>query len=122
MYKKTRLKYRMVKEELVKNPTISTIDEMLALKGICKEDVCKEELEAAEELIKRNRLRLQVMIKQELYRKKDNKSKELLLKLICDPDELKRWGIKDLKDADGKSMTIEIKSADPDMVDKVKDL
>lgn len=121
MYTKTRLKSRVVKEELLRNPTISSLDELLALKGIERKNVKQEELDAAEVLIERNKLRMQVQLKQELYRKKDLKSKELLYKMICDPDELKRWGIN--KEGDSrKSMTIQIKSADPDIVDKVKDL
>lgn len=103
------------------NPTISTLDELLALKGIERRNVSKEELEAAEIMIERNRLRMQVALKQELYMKKDNKSKELLYKMICDNSELKRFGVRS-EDGDKKSMTIEIKSADPDVVDKVKEL
>lgn len=103
------------------NPTISTLDELLALKGIERKNVSKEELEAAEVMIERNRLRLQVALKQELYMKNDNKSKELLYKMICDTNELKRFGVKDGGE-DKKSMTIEIKSADPEVVDKVKEL
>ena len=122
MYKKTRLKYRTVKEELARNPTISSLEEMLAVKGIDAEDVDPKELEAAKVMIERNRIRLQVLLKQSLYLKQDNKSKEILYKMICDPEELKRFGIKD-KDLDiTKSMTIEIKSADPDIIDKVKGL
>jgi len=41
--------------------------------------------------------------------------------MICDTEELKRFGIKDGGDS-SKNMTIEIKSADPDILDKVKDL
>lgn len=122
MYKKTRLKYRTVKEELARNPTISSLEEMLAVKGIDAKDVDPKELEAAKVMIERNRIRLQVLLKQSLYLKQDNKSKEILYKMICDPEELKRFGIKD-KDLDvTKNMTIEIKSADPDIIDKVKDL
>jgi len=121
MYKKTRLKYRTVKDELVRNPTISSLEELLAVKGINKEDVDPQELEAARVMIERNRIRLQVLLKQSLYLKQDNKSKEMLYKMICDTDELKRFGIKDGGDS-SKNMTIEIKSADPDILDKVKDL
>lgn len=94
---------------------------MLAIKGIERKDVCQAELDEAEVLIERNKLRLQVALKHDLYMKKDNKSKELLYKMICDPDELKRWGVKGAE-GDSKSMTIEIKSADPGVVDKVKEL
>jgi hypothetical protein len=78
-------------------------------------------LDAAEVQIERNRLRLQVQLKQELYSKNDQKSKELLYKMICDTNELKRFGVKE-SGSDSKSMTIEIKSADPDVIDKVKEL
>lgn len=103
------------------NPTISTLDELLAIKGIERKNVSKEELDAAEVVIERNRLRLQVALKQELYQKTDNKSKELLYKMICDTNELKRFGVKEAE-GDKKSMTIEIKSADPSVIDKVKEL
>lgn len=103
------------------NPTISTLDELLAIKGIERKNVSKEELDAAEVMIERNRLRLQVTLKQELYQKADNKSKELLYKMICDTNELKRFGVKEAE-GDKKSMTIEIKSADPSVIDKVKEL
>lgn len=116
------MKSRVVKETLLMYPTISNLDELLALKGIERKNVSKAELDAAEVLIERNRIRLQVALKQDLYMKNDNKSKELLYKMICDKDELKRWGIQDKDGSSGKNMTIEIKSADPNIVDKVKDL
>lgn len=119
---KTRLKYRTVKEALVQYPTISTIDELLALKGIEKKNVSQAELDAAQVMIERNRLRLQVSLKEELYRKQDNKSKEVLYKMICDPGELKRFGVKGEDGEMGKNMTIEIKSADPTVIDKLKEL
>lgn len=121
MYTKTRLKSRVVKEALVMYPTISTLDELLALKGIERKNVSQQELDAAEVMIERNRLRLQVSLKQELYQKNDQKSKELLYKMICDTSELKRFGVKETG-SDSKSMTIEIKSADPGVIDKVKEL
>lgn len=102
-------------------PTISTLDELLALKGIERKNVSQKELDDAEVMIERNRLRLQVSLKEELFRKKDNKSKEVLYKMICDTTELKRFGVKG-EDGDKKSMTIEIKSADPEVIDKVKEL
>lgn len=121
MYTKSRLKPRVVKETLVMYPTISTLDELLAIKGIERKNVAQAELDAAEVMIERNRLRLQVTLKQELNKKSDNKSKELLYKMICDKSELKRFGVKE-SGSDSKSMTIEIKSADPNMIDKVKEL
>ena len=115
------MKPRVVKETLVMYPTISTLDELLAVKGIERKNVSKEELDAAEVMIERNRLRMQVDLKQGLLKKGDNKSKELLYKMICDDVDLKRFGVKG--EGDGrKSMTIEIKSADPEVVDKVKEL
>lgn len=122
MNTKTRLKYRTVKEALVQYPTISSLDELLALKGIERKNVTQAELDAAEVMIERNRLRLQVSLKEELYRKQDNKSKEVLYKMICDPGELKRWGIQDKDGDSNKNMTIEIKSADPTVIDKLKEL
>ena len=115
------MKPRLVKETLVMFPTISSLDELLAIKGIERKNVSKDELDAAEIMIERNRLRLQVSLKQELYQKADHKSKELLYKMVCDTNELKRFGVKEV-DGDKKSMTIEIKSADPNVIDKVKEL
>lgn len=120
MYRKTHLAKRTVREVLSLNPTITTLDELLAVKAIRREDVPQEDLDFASMLIERNRLRQQVMLKQELYRKTDNKSKEMLYKMICDAEELKRFGIQS-KEV-GKNMTIQIKSADPDILDKLKEL
>lgn len=113
---------RMVKEQLILTPTISSIDEFLAIKGFKREEVNPEDLKAAEELIYRNRLRLQVILKQELYSKTDLKSREQLYKMICDPSELQRFGIKANETNVNVTPTIEIKSADPDITEKLKNL
>lgn len=104
-------------------PTIANIEEMCAILNIDVKKLPKDDYEGAKWLIERNRLRLQVNIKQDLYQKKDNKSKEQLYKMICDESELKRWGVKVVDQTTINSVpTIEIKCADPDIIDKVKNL
>jgi hypothetical protein len=96
---------------------------MCAVLNIDINKLPKEEYDSAVKLIERNRLRQQVNLKQSLYNKKDKSSKELLYKMICDLDELKRWGVKTEGNTTINSTpTIEIKCADPDIIDKVKNL
>lgn len=116
------LNQRQVKESLLINPTISSLDELLAIKGYTEEQIFPEDLEKAKVLIERNRLRLQVMIKQELYNKTDPKAKEQLYKMICNLEELKRFGVKMAETNVNLSPEIVIKSADPDIEDKLKNI
>ena len=81
-----------------------------------------ESLKAAKAAIERNRLRMQVLLKQELYVSKDKKSHELLFKMICDKDELGRFGVKTVGSTVNVSPVVEIKAADSDILDKVKQL
>lgn len=118
---KTRLRIRQVKECLLHYPCITSIEEMGAILNVDINQIEKAEYEQAVRLIERNRLRQQVSLKQELYSKKDNKSKEQLYKMICDEGELKRWGIK-TEAGQITNHTIEIKCADPNIIDKVKNL
>ena len=117
---KTRLRIRQVKECLLHYPCITSIEEMGAVLNVDVTQIEKAEYDQAVRLIERNRLRQQVNLKQDLYSKKDNKSKEQLYKMICDEGELKRWGIK--TESGQTNHTIEIKCADPDIIDKVKNL
>ena len=120
---KTKLNIRQVKECLIHYKTITTIEEMCAILNVDVDKLPKEHYEAAVKLIERNRLREQVNLKQELYNKSDIKSKEQLYKMICDESELKRFGIK-TNDTTvvNTTPTIEIKCADPDIIDKLKNL
>lgn len=119
---KTKLMIRQVKECIARNPTISSIEELCAILNVDQNKVDSDQLKAAKAAIERNRLRMQVLLKQELYVSKDKKSHELLFKMICDKDELGRFGVK----ADGSTVNVnpvvEIKAADPDIVKKVKQL
>ena len=120
---KQKLNIRSVKECLLHYPTISTIEEMCAVLNVDVSKLSKEAYDNAVKLIERNRLRQQVALKQSLYNKKDKSSKELLYKMICDIDELKRWGVKTEGNTTVNSTpTIEIKCADPDIINKVKGL
>jgi hypothetical protein len=97
------------------------VEEMGAILNVDVTKIDKSEYTEAARLIERNRLRQQVSLKQNLYAKKDLKSQEVLYKMICDTEELKRWGIK----TDGNqtnNQTIEIKCADPDIIEKIKNL
>lgn len=119
---KTKLKIRQVKECLVRNPVISSVEEMCAVLNVDMDKVNPSDLEAAKKVIERNRLRLQVNLKTELYAG-NQKSKELLYKMVCLPDELPRFGIK----AEGSTTnnitpTIVVKSDDPDILDKIQKL
>lgn len=118
---KTRLRIRQVKECMLHYPTISSIEEMCAVLNVDVNKIDRNEYDAARRFIERNRLRMQVNLKQELYSKTDNKSREQLYKMICDESELKRFGVK--TDAPTNiNPVIEIKCADPEMINKIKDL
>lgn len=120
---KTRLKARQVKECLVKEPVISSVEEMCAVLNVDIDKCDPEEIKVARKIIERNKLRLQVNLKRDLYAKSDNKSKETLYKMICDLEELKRWGIKSsVETTNNITPTIVVKSDDPDILDKVKKL
>lgn len=120
---KTKLKARQVKECLVKEPVISSLEEMCAVLNVDIYKLTPSEIEEARRIIERNKLRLQVNLKRELYAKSDQKSKEVLYKMICDVEELKRWGIKTYADTTNNiTPTIVLKSDDPDILDKVKQL
>lgn len=120
---KTRLNIRQVKECLLHYKTITSVEEMCAILNVDVDKIPKEHYEGAAKLIERNRLRAQVNLKQELYNKQDPKSKEQLYKMICDESELKRFGIKTADSTVVNSTpTIEIKCADPDIIDKIKSL
>ena len=116
------MKIRQVKECIVRNPTISSIEELCAIMNVDQSRVEAEALKAAKAAIERNRLRMQVLLKQELYVSKDKKSHELLFKMICDKDELGRFGVKTDGSTVNVSPVVEIKAADPDILDKVKQL
>ena len=120
---KSKLKVRQVKECLMREPTISSIEEMCAVLNVDINRIPEEDYKAAAWLIERNRLRLQVSLKNELYRKTDQKAKELLYKMICSPDDLKRWGVRlEGSTTNNITPTIVLKSEDPDILDKVKQL
>lgn len=112
-----------MKECLLHYKTITSVAEMCAILNVDVDRIPKEHYEGAAKLIERNRLREQVNLKQELYNKKDQKSREQLFKMICDESELKRFGVKSADSTTINSTpTIEIKCADPDIIDKVKNL
>ena len=122
---KKKLKIRQVKECLMHYPSITTLEEMGAILNVDIHAISKDDFDNASWLIERNRLRMQVSIKQDLFNKSknDGRAKEQLYKMICDESELKRWGIKTADQTIINSTpTIEIKSADPDIIDKVKNL
>lgn len=120
---KTRLKVRQVKELLTREPVISSVEEVCAVLNVDLDKCDPNEIAAARKVVERNKLRLQVNLKRDLYAKSDQKSKETLYKMICDLDELKRWGIKSsVETTNNISPTIVVKSDDPDIIDKVKQL
>lgn len=120
---KSHLKIRQVKECLLREPTISSLEEMCAVLNVDRSKLHKDEVDAAVKLIERNRLRMCVQLKNELYRKNDQKAKELLYKMICDVDELKRWGVKtEGNTTNNINPTIVVKSEDPNILDKVQKL
>lgn len=122
---KKKLKIRQVKECLMHYPSVTDIKEMGAILNVDVTAIPKQQYDEAVWLIERNRLRMQVSIKQDLFNKSknDGRAKEQLYKMICDESELKRWGIKTADQTIINSTpTIEIKSADPDIIDKVKNL
>ena len=120
---KTKLKPRQVKECLVREPVISSVEEMCAVLNVDIDRCDPKEIEAARKIIERNKLRLQVNLKRDLYAKSDNKSKETLYKMICDVEELRRWGVKtDAGTTNNINPTIVVKSDDPDILDKIKQL
>ena len=120
---KTKLKIRQIKECINRNPTISSMEEFAAVLNVDMNKLDSETKGIAKELIERNRLRMQVLLKQELYAAKDKRSHELLFKMICDKDELGRFGVKtDGNTSVNVSPVVEIKAADPDIIDKVKQL
>ena len=118
---KTKLKKRQIKECIARNPTISSMEEFAAILNVDLKQLPKETKDIAEDLIERNRLRLQVLLKQELYVSRDKKSHEFLYKMICDKDELGRFGVKS-EGVVNVSPVVEIKAADPDIIEKVKQL
>lgn len=120
---KTRLKVRQVKELLTREPVISSVEEVCAVLNVDMDKCDPNEIAAARKVVERNKLRLQVNLKRDLYAKSDQKSKETLYKMICDLDELKRWGIKSsVETTNNINPTIVVKSDDPDIIDKVKQL
>ena len=120
---KTKLRERQVKELLMREPVISSVEEVCAVLNVDMEKCDPDEIATARKIIERNKLRLQVNLKRDLYAKSDQKSKETLYKMICDLDELKRWGIKtDGGTTNNITPTIVVKSDDPDILDKVRQL
>lgn len=104
------------------NPTITTVEELCAMMGVHIEQVKKSEIEHAKYLIERNRLRLQVTFKQQLYKSKNQKDRELLYKLMANGEELQNLGINTKEVNVNSTPTIEIKCADPDIISKIKAL
>jgi len=109
--------------------TIANVEEMAAVLNVDLTRLSKTDYDTAARLIERNRMRLQVNLKEELYSKlkkdaKDTKSTEQLYKMICDEGELKRFGVKTVSDTTNinSTPTIEIKCADPDIIDKISNL
>lgn len=98
------------------------MEEFAAVLNVNMDKLDAETKGIAKELIERNRLRMQVLLKQELYAAKDKRSHELLFKMICDKDELGRFGVKTEGAAGPVNAVVEIKAADPDIIDKVKQL
>lgn len=119
---KTKLSPRMVKEILAQNPTISTIEELCAVKNCFTTDVPKDNLEEAKKLVERNRLRMTVILKQDLYCRNDQKSKELLYRMMCTDEEIQRFGVKSKESVTNINPVIEIKSADPNIIDKLNNI
>lgn len=119
---KTKLKIRQIKECINRNPTISSMEEFAAVLNVNMDKLDAETKGIAKELVERNRLRMQVLLKQELYASKDKRSHELLFKMICDKDELGRFGVKTDGSTVNVSPVVEIKAADPNIIDKVKQL
>lgn len=111
-----------MKECIARNPTISSLEELGAVLNVDMKRLPKEDADKAREVIERNRLRMQVLLKQELYVSKDKKSHELLFKMICDKDELGRFGVKSEGSTVNVSPVVEIKAANPDTIEKVKQL
>jgi hypothetical protein len=93
---------------------------MCAVLNIDQKQLTEKEQEDAKYYIERNRLRLQVRLKEELM--KTSKA-EQLYKMICDETDLKRWGVKvgDTTNINANPV-IEIKSSDPDITEKIKQL
>lgn len=126
---KTKLSLRQIKECLMHYKTIANVEEMAAVLNVDLTRLSKTDYDTAARLIERNRMRLQVNLKEELYSKlkkdaKDTKSTEQLYKMICDEGELKRFGVKTVSDTTNinSTPTIEIKCADPDIIDKISNL
>ena len=111
----------MVRAQLMLQPVISSVEELCAVINGDITRISKADYNMAKEIIERNRLRMLVSLKEELYRKKDLKSKEQLYKMICDEGDLKRFGVKTDGVTSGPSV-IEIRSADPKILDKVSKL
>lgn len=117
---KTKLKTKQVKACLQHYPSITTLEEMCAILNIDIKALPKADFDNATWLIERNRLRTVVALKEKL---RASSKTEQLYKMICDESELKRWGVK-IGDQTtvNTGHTIEIKSADPDIIDKIKEL
>lgn len=107
------------------NPAISTFEELCAIKNIVPSEVKEEDRIRVQNIIDISRRRLIVQLKNELYRKADLKSHETLFKMICDEDDLKRFGYGIAKKEEPSVVvnpTIEIKCADPNIIDKINNL
>lgn len=117
-----KLKDMKIKQILLNNPTVTSFEELVAILDMPLDDISEETRKRAEYFINRNRLRLQVALKQELYTKQDNKSREQLYKMICSEDELKRFGLKTADQNININPEITIKSSDPEMLDKLNNL
>lgn len=113
---------RNVKAILLENPTISSLDELCAVWGCVKDELEEEDAAYAQMMIDRNILRMKVLLKNSLYKQNTRASHETLFKLIGNDDDLKRFGINTKSSVTTIAPVIEIKSADPDILDKLKNL
>lgn len=117
---------KKIKEVLDRYPSITSIDELGAKAGIIFDEVeDKDDIVFAIEKIKIANNRLKVDLKDQLKEGKISRTAmELLYRLLCTDDELKRLGVKTdgTMDLNIKVPVVEIKTNIDGIEDKIKSL
>lgn len=124
------LSERTIIKLLADNPYINSFEEMCEVRGCMPESVSDEMKAYAEKKIKYNlaqkKMELRKQLKEAASKGNEGNIKALitLYQLIASDDELRRLGTANMgkKEIGVKKSEITIKSADPDMVNKLSDI
>ena len=110
---------------LKENPTISTLEELCAFWGINIEEIPEDLKKYTTMRINRNITKLRVKLKNEMLAAHEFKQHEMLYKLIASDDEIKRLKAGEktqVVNNNNMKPTIQVKSDDPDILNKLTEL